>query len=113
VSRDSRLYLADMRDACERIAKHRANSDRLEVLSDPKTRDAILWNLLILGEAAKQVPGEITERHPAVEWRRIAGFRDVLAHGYFGLDDDILWDVISNKVPQVQKAVEIALGSTE
>jgi hypothetical protein len=48
-----------MRDACERIAKHRANSDRLEVLSDPKTRDAILWNLLILGEAAKRVPGEI------------------------------------------------------
>jgi len=113
VSRDSRLYLEDMRDACERIAEHRAGGDRWAVLGDPKTRDAILWNLLILGEAAKQVPNEITERHPAVEWRRIAGFRDVLAHGYFGLDDDILWDVISNKVPQVLEAVEIALGSTE
>ena len=113
MSRDSRLYLEDMRDACERIAEHRAGGERRAVLGDPKTRDAILWNLLILGEAAKQVPTEITERHPAVEWRRIAGFRDVLAHGYFGLDDDILWDVISSKVPQVLGAVEIALSSTQ
>lgn len=90
VSRESRLYFEDMRDACERIARHRAGGDRLDVLSDPNTRDAILWNMLILREAAKQVPGEITERHPAIEWRRLAGFRDVSAHGYFGLDDDIL-----------------------
>ena len=113
MSRDPRLYLEDIRDACERIAEHRADRDRQAVLGDPKTRDAILWNLLILGEAAKQVPSEITEHHPAVEWRRIAGFRDVLAHGYFGLDDDILWDVISSKVPQVLEAVKVALRSTE
>ena len=102
-----------MRDACERIAEHGADGDRRAVLDDPKTRDAILWSFLILGEAAKQVPSEITERHPAVEWRRIAGFRDVLAHGYFGLDDDILWDIITNKVPQVREAVEAALSQKQ
>jgi len=100
-----------MRDACQRIIDHRSGGDRTAVLGDPKTRDAVLWNLLILGEAAKQVPRNFTERYPDVEWRRIAAFRDVLAHGYFGLDDDILWDVICSKVPQVQKAVSIALGS--
>lgn len=113
MSRDPQLYLEDIRVACERIAEHRADRDRQAVLGDPNTRDTILWNLLILGEAAKQIPNEITGRHPAVEWRRIAGFRDVLAHGYFGLDDDILWDVISSKVPQVLRAIRIALGSTE
>jgi uncharacterized protein with HEPN domain len=77
-----------MRDACERIAERIAGGDRRAVLGDPKTRDAILWNLLILGETPKHVPREISDRHPAVEWRRIARFRDVLAHGYFGLDED-------------------------
>ncbi len=110
VSRDPELYLQDMRTACARIAEHRAGGDRGTVLDDPKTRDAVLWNLLVLGEAAKQVPPDLADRHPEVEWRRIAAFRDVLAHGYFGLDDDILWDVITNKVPQVESALESILG---
>ena len=65
----------------------------------------MLWNLLVLGEAAKQVPPEVADRHPNVEWRRIAAFRDVLAHGYFGLDDDILWDAVANKLPHVHAAL--------
>ncbi len=110
MSRDPRLYLEDMRDACARILEHRADGGRDAVLGDPKTRDAVLWNLLVLGEAAKQVPLDMADRHPEVEWRRIAAFRDVLAHGHFGLEDDILWDVIANKVPQVHDAPQSVLG---
>jgi hypothetical protein len=68
VSRDPQLHLEDMRDACERISEHRAVRDLHEVPGDPKTRDAIFWNLLILGEAAKQVSNEITERNPDDEF---------------------------------------------
>lgn len=110
MSRDSRLYLEDMLDACVRITAHRGGGDRDAVLGSPKTRDAMLWNLLVLGEAAKKVPAEIANAYPTVEWRRIAAFRDVLAHGYFGLDEDILWDVIANKVPQVHVALHRILG---
>jgi len=111
VSRDPRLYLEDMRDACARIAEHRGYGDREAALGNRKTRDAILWNLLVLGEAAKQIPPDVAERHPKVEWRRISAFRDVLAHGYFGLDDDILWDVINTKVPHVQASLDEILAA--
>ena len=74
-------------------------------------RDAALWNLLVLGEAAKQVPERIRVENSAIEWRKISGFRDVLAHGYFGLDEDIIWDMIENKIPPLRKAVEQALTS--
>lgn len=111
MSREPRLYLEDMRDACARIAEHRAGGNRHAVLGDPKTRDAVLWNLLVLGEAAKQVPAEVTDRHPTIEWRRIAAFRDVLAHGYFGLDDDILWDVVANKLPHVHASLVVILDA--
>ena len=66
------------------------------VLCNELARDAALWNLLLLGEAAKQVPEHIRLEHSVIEWRKIAGFRDMLAHGYFWLDEDIIWDVIEN-----------------
>jgi uncharacterized protein with HEPN domain len=53
--------------------------------------DAVLRNLELLGEAAKQIPQDVRDSHPDIAWRRIAGLRDVLAHSYFSLEDDTLW----------------------
>lgn len=113
MSRDARLYLIDMRDACARILSHRGGASRELFFEDAVVRDAVLWNLLVLGEAAKQVPEEIRAAHSMIEWRKIAGFRDVLAHGYFGLDKDIVWDVIETKVPPLLEAVEQVLTSLD
>ncbi len=83
---------------------------REQFFANELVRDAALWNLLVLGEAAKQLPAHIRLANSAIERRKISGFRDVLAHGYFGLDEDI-WDVIENKIPPLRKAVEQALTS--
>ena len=110
MSRDARLYLIDMRDACARVMHHCGGLSREQFFDNELARDAVLWNLLVLGEAAKRVPEHIRLENSAIEWRRISGFRDVLAHGYFGLDEDIIWDVIENKIPPLREALEQTLS---
>jgi uncharacterized protein with HEPN domain len=99
VSRDASLYVADMIEACERVLRFTNDVERADVAAGSMVHDAVLRNLEVLGEAAKRVPAEIRALAPAIAWRRIAGLRDVLAHAYFGVDEDIIWDVVRTEVP--------------
>lgn len=77
-----------------------------QFLSDDRTFDAIMRNLQIIGEAAKNVPQDIRVYYPEVEWRKIAGLRDILAHAYFSLENEILWDIVQNKIPPLLEQVQ-------
>lgn len=83
--------------------------DKTRFMNDDKTFDAVMRNLQIIGEAVKQFPMEIRERYPKVAWKKIAGLRDIVTHEYFGIDDDIIWDVVHNKVPELKSEVEIMM----
>jgi uncharacterized protein with HEPN domain len=85
---------------------------REQFFSSELEYDATLRNLEILGEAAKKVPDELKHQYPSVDWRGIAGFRDVLAHAYFALDEDTLWDIITRKVPELIPILEAALAES-
>ena len=65
----------------------------------------MLRNLEILGEAAKRVPDTLRAEYPEIEWKKIAGLRDILAHAYFGIDNLIVWDVVTNKISAVLAAL--------
>lgn len=105
MSRDWRLYLDDIREACERVVRYVRSMDKTAFLSDEKTYDAVLRNLEVIGEAAKYLPEEIKSQHPEINWRKIVGLRDVIAHAYFGLNHAVLWDIISRKVPELLECV--------
>jgi len=77
---------------------------------DQKTIDAVVRNLEIIGEAVKQLPPEVRAKAPDVEWPKIAGLRDVLIHAYFGVDLDIVWEIVTSKLAPLAESVKALLG---
>jgi uncharacterized protein with HEPN domain len=101
MSRDFRPFLDDIRRSCEKVLRYTAGMTFEEFVADEKTFDAVLRNLAIIGEAVKQVPQDFRDQHPDLEWRKIARFRDIVIHHYFAVDEQIVWDVVRNKVPEL------------
>jgi uncharacterized protein with HEPN domain len=106
VSRDPLLFLEDIEKSCEKVLRYTEGRSKDQVFDDDIRADAVLLNLHIIGEAVKKLPGDLRERYPDVAWREIAGLRDVIAHTYFALDSDILWDAVERDVAALVNAVK-------
>ena len=108
--RDHKVYLEDVLDAICKINDYTRGMSRDSFSNDSKTIDAVVRNLEIIGEAVKNVPDDVRARFPAVEWKKIAGLREILAHEYFGIDLDIVWDIVENKLTPLEQQVQEILG---
>ena len=104
MSRDWTLYLADIADAADKICRYTHALSFDEFVRNEATFDAVLFNLQIIGEAAKQLPLQATVAMPDIAWRDAARFRDLVAHHYFSLDPEIVWDIVANRIPAVRSA---------
>ncbi|MFT7381327.1 MAG: hypothetical protein ACI9Z3_001211, partial [Roseivirga sp.] len=78
-----------------------------DFLNDPTLIRAYSRSLEIIGEATKKIPSDFRNRYPDIEWRGMAGLRDKLIHDYFGIDYDLVWDVIQNKIPKLKLQLEV------
>jgi uncharacterized protein with HEPN domain len=76
-----------------------------DVINDAVLSRAIIRSLEIVGEASKKLNDEFKVKYPSVEWRKLAGTRDKLIHDYFGVDYEIVWDIIENKLPQLRSSI--------
>ena len=106
MSRSSRVYLDDILQAISDIESFTKGMDRLQFMGDVKTQHACIRDLEVIGEAAKHLPPDLRGLASEIEWQKIAGLRDILAHEYFGVDTAIVWDVIVSKLPELRIAAE-------
>lgn len=100
--RDIKVYLEDILLSIQKIEGFSLDSDS----DDLAIHDAILFNLQIIGEAVKQLPPEIRDENPEVEWRKIAGLRDIIVHQYFNISDELIEDILLQHLPKLKKKVE-------
>ncbi len=98
MSRDSALYLEDILEAIRKIRKYVSDLNFEKFCEDEKTVDAVVRNLEIIGEASKKLPYDLKNLHPEIEWRKITAIRNIVVHQYFGVDNYIIWDVVSTKL---------------
>jgi uncharacterized protein with HEPN domain len=111
--RDYRLYLDDILEATKKIRGYTGDMDYEAFASDPKTQDAVIRNLEIIGEAARRLPEKMKEKAPAIEWLKIMGLRNILSHEYFGVNLVIIWDVIQHKLDLLAQACTDLLKKEE
>jgi uncharacterized protein with HEPN domain len=106
MSRNESLYLADIEESCEKVLRFTKGMTYKEFIHDDLHFDAVLRNLEIIGEAVKNISEETRHKYPQIKWRKIAGFRDIVAHEYFGVDEETIWDIVENEVPSLLEIVK-------
>ena len=100
------LYLQHIHTETQYLLDRVQGLEKETFLHDETLKRAFVRSLEIIGEAVKQLPNDIKQRYSHLEWRAMAGMRDRLIHGYFGVDYDIVWDAVINKIPALQREVK-------
>ncbi len=111
MSRDYKVYLEDILEAIRKIREFTSGTSLAALSNDAKTLDAVIRNLEVIGEAVKRLPEQVRSQQPDIEWKKIAGLRDILIHEYFGINVEVVWDVIQHKLSELEAAAKKLLGS--
>src|SRR3989338_3343997 len=105
-SKNYKLYLEDILDASIKIESY-VTSLTFEHFSHYNMAiDAVTRNLMIIGEAAKNIPLDVQKNYPSVEWKKIAGFRDIIVHAFWIVSLPFIWEIVKVKIPELKRALE-------
>ena len=99
------IRVLHIRDAIERIEKETKNLNYLDLAKNDTVLRAIMYDIMIIGEASKNVPEDLKTNYADIPWKNISGTRDKLVHDYFDIDTDIVWNIISHELPTLKSAV--------
>ena len=107
--RQDTAVIQDITEAVNRIISYTSGIEYNDFLKEYKTQDAVIRNIEILGEAVKLLSDETKEKYPDIPWKEIAGTRDRLIHDYFGVNIDIVWEIIKNDIPKLKEKIKSIL----
>lgn len=103
-------YLLDIWEASELLLQFTAQQTKASFLEDPKTQSAVIYQLLLMGEAVKRLSSDLRRRHPEIPWQLIAGMRDNLIHEYHNTDFDEVWRTVQRDIPELQRLLQPILA---
>lgn len=103
-------YLRDILDAIASTEEYLHDYDYDTFFSDNRTRDAVIRNLEIIGEAVKKLSPAIRSKYSEVPWRSVAGLRDVLIHDYFGVDYEDIWEIVSTDLKELKQQIQAVIS---
>lgn len=104
--RSATLYLEDILTSIENIEEYTEDLVFEDFRNDKKTIDAVVRNLEIIGEAARNIPEELKSQHSKVPWEKMASMRNKVIHEYFGVDVEILWQTIKEDLPELKEQIK-------
>ena len=104
--RDWKFRIQDILDAVDKVGEYTQGMDFKSFTEDRKTVDAVVRNLIIIGEAAIQIPEEVCAKHPEVPWYEMRGMRNFIVHEYFKASDKIIWDTVQVDLPLLPTMLE-------
>ncbi len=100
--RNEKLLLKDILESIDKIFDYTKNISKEDFLSDEKTKDAVVRNFEVIGEAASKLSEELKAKHSDIDWRGVIGLRNVLIHDYFGVDYNIVWTIKEKFLPELK-----------
>ena len=103
--RDVMLFIEDILDSITKIESFSEGLTKEKLLTDDLHQSAIIRQLEIIGEAVKNIPDKFREKYSGIQWRKIAGLRDVIIHAYFGINLDRVWDIIKADLPDLKQKI--------
>lgn len=104
--REYKFYINDIRAAIDKISEYVEGISFEDFKEDSKTYDSVLHNLMVIGEAANRIPDEIRGKNSHINWSGIIGMRNIIAHGYFKIDPDIVWATIKERLPELSEGLD-------
>ena len=104
--REWRFYIDDMIHFSQKVLRYTQNLDQAAFINNELYYDATLRNLELIGEAATNIPENIKTNHPEIPWRQIIATRNRIIHGYLGIDNDIIWSIITDEIPELLTALQ-------
>lgn len=104
--REYKLFLQDIVNAINDIDNFIKGMDYTAFYKDEKTKSAVVWKIEVIGEAAKNIPQNVRSKHKKVPWKDMAKIRDKIAHFYFGIDYEIVWKVVKERLSGIKKDIE-------
>jgi uncharacterized protein with HEPN domain len=103
--KDDKVYLEHIVDCIDLINDY-TEYDKFKFMNSSMVRDAVIRNLQTMAESTQRLSPELKAQHPEINWKAISGFRNILLHDYLGLDLELIWTVIENRLPLLRESFE-------